>query len=57
MKKKIANLLMLTLCFVLFQNHVAAQSSLLKDARSARGQIEKKDVKNNKEKEKERLKN
>ena len=43
---------MLTLCFVLFQNHVAAQSSLLKDARSARGQIEKKDVKNNKEKEK-----
>ena len=52
MKKKIANVIMLSFSLFLFQNTATAQSSLLKDARSARGQFEKTDAERNKKQEK-----
>ncbi|MGB1205123.1 MAG: thioredoxin family protein [Chitinophagales bacterium] len=54
MKKKTANLLIVSFCFSFFfmQNSAIAQSSLLKDARSARGQFEKADAEDDKKRKK-----
>jgi len=56
MKKKIVHCLILSFCLslLLIQNNAIAQSSLLKDARSARGQLEKSSSETETKKEKKK---